>query len=309
MSIAATPSTVTLPATQKPYPSILEFLTGRFPKIDSSCWQQRISSGKVLDAAHTPITADTAYLPHKQLLYFREVEQERLIPFSEEILFLNEHLLVACKPHFLPVIPGGGYVNECLLNRLRLKTENNDLAPLHRIDRETAGIVMFSVNKITRGLYSRLFATGLIHKTYQALAECSHTPETTNWTIENRLVKGEPWFRMKTTPGVPNSCSKIQLQEQHGTVARFNLFPISGKTHQLRIHMSGLGFRIINDKYYPDLQPQQADNYEKPLQLIAKSVQFRDPISGKEIEFYSERELPVLNQEKPKTMERGSNLI
>jgi tRNA pseudouridine32 synthase / 23S rRNA pseudouridine746 synthase len=292
MAISATPSTVTLPAAERPYPSILEFLTRRFPRIGSSRWQQRINAGKVLDADHAPVTADTAYLPHQQLFYFREVEQERLIPFSETILFQNDHLLVACKPHFLPVIPGGGYVNECLLNRLRKRTDNNDLVPLHRIDRETAGIVMFSVSKTTRGLYSRLFAKGLVDKSYQALAGCSHDQEKRCWTVENRIVKGEPWFRMRTAPGEPNSRSKIRLLDMNGTIARFDLFPITGKTHQLRIHMSGLGFRILNDRFYPDLQPEQADDFEKPLRLVAKSVRFRDPVSGKNMEFCSEREIP-----------------
>jgi tRNA pseudouridine32 synthase/23S rRNA pseudouridine746 synthase len=294
MAMSATPSVVTMPAAERPYPSILEFLTRRFPNIGSSCWQQRISAGKVRDEEHTQITAETEYLPHKRLLYFREVTQEQLIPFTEQILFQNDHLLVACKPHFLPVIPGGGYVNECLLNRLRTRTENNELVPLHRIDRETAGIVMFSVNKATRGLYSRLFAEGMIDKCYQALAEYGQETHQRDWTVENRIVKGEPWFRMMSTPGQPNSCSKIRLVAANGTIARFDLFPITGKTHQLRIHMSGLGFRILNDRYYPDLQPEQADDFNKPLRLVAKTVRFRDPVSGKNMEFRSERELPSL---------------
>jgi len=292
MAISSNPSTVTMPAAERPYPSILEFLVRRFPRIGSSCWQQRISAGKVLGADHTPITADTAYLPHQPLFYFREVEHERLIPFAETILFQNDDLLVACKPHFLPVIPGGGYVNECLLNRLRMRTGNMDLAPLHRIDRETAGVVMFSVNRKTRGLYSRLFANGMIDKSYQALAEYSRGPEKSGWTVENRIVKGEPWFRMKTTPGQPNARSKIRLVAVDGSTARFDLFPVTGKTHQLRIHMSGLGFKILNDRYYPDLQPEQTDDLEKPLRLVARSVRFRDPVSGKGMEFCSERELP-----------------
>lgn len=302
-----------MPAAEKPYPSILEFLSGRFPKIQSVCWQQRIIDGKVLAADHTPITADSKYLPHQQLFYFREVEQEQPIPFSETVIFQNDHLLVACKPHFLPVIPGGRYVNECLLNRLRIKTGNYDLAPLHRIDRETAGIVMFSVNRKTRGLYSRLFANGMIAKSYQALAECSSKPEKSDWTVENRIVKGEPWFRMKTSPGLANARSIIRLRDLDGTTARFDLFPVTGKTHQLRIHLSGLGFRIINDRYYPDLQTEQADDFGKPLRLIAKSVHFSDPISGKEMQFSSERELPggsalwPLNRHNPLLTQTGTD--
>ena len=291
MAISAAPSVVTMPPVEKPYPSILEFLTQRFPRVGSDCWQQRISAGKVLNADHSPISAVTEYHPHNRLYYFREVEQERQIPFTEAILFQNDHLLVACKPHFLPVIPGGGSVNECLLNRLRKSTGNNVLTPLHRIDRETAGIVMFSVNRATRGLYSRLFATGMIDKSYQALAEYRQDSEQGEWAVENRIVKGDPWFRMRVVPGTPNSCSKIRLQEVGEGIARFDLFPVTGKTHQLRIHMSGLGFRILNDRYYPDLQPEQADDFEKPLQLLAKTVRFRDPISGSDMEFSSERVL------------------
>lgn len=311
MAISATPSKVTMPAALRPYPSILEFLTHRFPFIERSCWQQRISAGKILDAERTPISEHTEYLPHGQLLYFREVEQERLIPFSESILFQNDHLLVACKPHFLPVIPGGGYVNECLLNRLRIKTGNNDLTPLHRIDRETAGVVMFSVNRETRGLYCRLFADGLVDKSYQALAEYGGCPDTAEWTVENRIVRGEPWFRMRAAPGRPNSRSKIRLLDVNGSFARFDLFPVTGKTHQLRIHMSGLGFRICNDRYYPDLQPERADDFEKPLRLVARTVRFRDPLSGKDMEFNSERELPWQQSqtEISRAIERGSNLI
>ena len=294
MAISVTPSVVTLPAAERPYPSILEFLSRRFPKIGSSCWQQRIAEGKVLAADHTPISEQTAYHPHQHLFYYREVEQERLIPFSETILFQNEHLLVACKPHFLPVTPGGGYVNECLLNRLRTTTNNIDLVPLHRIDRETAGIVMFSVNRTTRGLYSRLFATGMMQKSYQALAECDHVPDVSEWTVANRIVKGEPWFRMRTVPGPPNARSNIHLRGVTRGIARFDLYPVTGKTHQLRIHLSGLGFRILNDRYYPELQPEQADDFEKPLRLLAKTVRFRDPVSGADREFSSERELPLL---------------
>jgi tRNA pseudouridine32 synthase/23S rRNA pseudouridine746 synthase len=292
MAISATSSVVTMPAADKPYPSILEFLTRRFPNVGSRCWQQRINEGKVLAADNSPISAETPYSPDKQLFYFREVDQERLIPFAEKILFQDDHLLVACKPHFLPVIPGGGYVNECLLNRLRVSTGNNGLVPLHRIDRETAGVVMFSVDRTTRGLYSRLFANGMIEKSYQALAECSRYQEESEWTVANRVVKGEPWFRMRVVPGEANSCSKIRLLDVDGSIGRFDMFPVTGKTHQLRIHMSGLGFRILNDKYYPDLQPKQADDFEKPLRLISKMIRFRDPLSGNTREFCSERELP-----------------
>ena len=234
---------------------------------------------------------DTKYTPLNRILYFREVSSEPVIPFAEKILHLDDEILVACKPHFLPVTPGGRYVNECLLNRLRKSTGIENLAPLHRIDRETAGIVLFSVNKSSRGTYSSLFMKSQVAKTYQAVAACTPLQCADSWEVENRIERGEPHFRMKVTSGSTNARSTINLVEVKGDRARFILHPITGKTHQLRIHMSYLGFGILNDRYYPELQDESEDNFDTPLQLIAKSLRFKDPLSGKAREFQSEREL------------------
>jgi tRNA pseudouridine32 synthase/23S rRNA pseudouridine746 synthase len=291
MGISNTSSVVTLPEVEKPYPSILEFLTTTFPHIASDCWAQRLVDGKLLDDIGVPITADTKYAPSKRIFYFREVENEPVIPFAETILFQDDELLVACKPHFLPVIPGGRFVNQCLLNRLRARTGIADLAPLHRIDRETAGVVIFSVNKKTRGCYHDLFMHGNVTKTYQALAELTVPPQTTQWVVENRIVRGEPRFKMKTVAGIANARSTIHLLEVKANRARFRLHPLTGKTHQLRLHMSALGFAIVNDRVYPELQPEHDDDFNRPLQLLAKMLQFRDPVTGQNREFSSGREL------------------
>jgi tRNA pseudouridine32 synthase/23S rRNA pseudouridine746 synthase len=291
MGISKHPSRVSLPCVEKPYPSILDFLVQRFPNVEQASWEKRIMEGKVLDETGMPITRETPYLPQKRLFYFREVAEEPVIPLEEKILFQNDEILVACKPPFLPVTPSGPYVNECLLNRLRRDTGNSNLVPLHRIDRETSGLVLFSTNKATRGLYGNLFLTGTIEKTYEALAEVTHRQETTDWVVENRLVDAEVWFRTKVVPGVVNARSIIKLVAFKGNRAHFLLYPLTGKKHQLRVHMSGLGFRIINDRYYPELLPKQADDLNNPLQLVARSVKFTDPVSGKKMEFKSERKL------------------
>jgi tRNA pseudouridine32 synthase/23S rRNA pseudouridine746 synthase len=248
-------------------------------------------AANLLDANGVPISATTPYIPSRRIFYFREVENEPVIPFAETILFQNDELLVACKPHFLPVIPGGRFVNECLLNRLRARTGITDLAPLHRIDRETAGLVIFSVNRKTRGLYHELFMHGKVEKTYLARAELMQAPQATQWTVENRIVRGEPRFRMKIVPGIANARSTIQLLEVQGDRAQFRLNPVTGKTHQLRLHMSSLGFKIVNDRVYPDLQPEQVDDFDRPLQLLAQRLHFHDPVTGKYLEFCSRREL------------------
>ena len=291
MGIAKHPSVVTMPIAAKPYPSLLVFLCERFPAITREIWAQRIAGGKVLDENGQRLTLATEYTPLRRIFYFREVFSEPCIPFAETILFLDDEILVACKPHFLPVIPGGRYVDECLLNRLRRSTGIEDLVPLHRIDRGTAGLVLFSVNKKSRGLYAGLFLNRLIEKTYQAVAACQPLQETASWHVETRIERGEPGFRMTTAPGRVNASSAINLVEVRGELARFTLRPHTGKTHQLRIHMSGIGFAILNDSYYPELLTERADNYAAPLQLLAQRLNFKDPLSGRNREFRSGREL------------------
>jgi len=280
-----------MPEAEKPYPSILDFLFLTFPNVPRQRWAERIAEGRVLDEQGSPITAETAYSPSKRIFYFREAEVEPVVPFSEQILFQDDEILVACKPHFLPVIPGGRYVEECLLNRLRTRTGIADLAPMHRIDRETAGLVLFSVNQKTRRLYHDLFMHGKVEKTYHARAQVHEPPEKNQWVVENRIERGEPRFRMRVVSGVANSCSHIQLLKMNGNRGHFRLRPVTGKTHQLRLHMSGLGFGIVNDPYYPELLPKREDDFDRPLQLLARKIQFDDPITGKAMAFRSEREL------------------
>jgi tRNA pseudouridine32 synthase/23S rRNA pseudouridine746 synthase len=151
--------------------------------------------------------------------------------------------------------------------------------------------VLFSVNAANRGVYGNLFKNGQIEKTYQALARCLPSQQAASWEVENRIERGEPWFRMTTVPGRINACSVIKLVEVMGERGRFILHPRTGKTHQLRVHMSGLGFGILNDRYYPELQAEGEDNFDSPLQLLAQSLRFRDPITGSAREFVSERSL------------------
>ncbi len=293
MVISPHASTVLMPKIDRPYPSLLDFLTHRFPNIDRETWRTRIQSGKVLTGQGTPICLDTPYEPLKRLHYFREKEAELVIPFTEQILFCNQELLVACKPHFLPVTPGGTWVNECLLHRLKKTTQNRELSPIHRIDRETAGLVLFSMNPKTRGRYQALFMTHGVEKTYEAVAPYSGEPEKKSWTVENRIIQGEPWFRMKTAPGKPNARSFITLVASKNDRALFHLSPLTGKKHQLRLHLSGLGFPILNDPYYPHLLPEKKGDFSAPLQLLARKIQFQDPVTGSWMTYESPRRLDL----------------
>lgn len=292
MGISRSPSALTLPDIGRPYPALVEFLARTFPHVPEDRWHERLRDGKLLDEHGVPLAATTDYRPGLRILYFRETEKEPVIPFADEILFRNNEILVACKPHFLPVVPGGRFVNECLTQRLRDRTGCADLVPLHRIDRDTAGLVLCSLNPATRGLYHELFVQGMIEKTYEAVAIASAPPQAGSWRVENRLVPGEPRFRMRVVPGAVNARSQIHLETIDGDRARFRLHPLTGKTHQLRVHLSGLGFPILHDRYYPELQPETAADFTRPLQLLARELRFRDPVGGVERVFRSNRMLP-----------------
>ncbi|MFT6051377.1 MAG: tRNA pseudouridine32 synthase/23S rRNA pseudouridine746 synthase [Candidatus Azotimanducaceae bacterium] len=281
MSISKHPSKLSLPQINPGVATVLEYLVIKFPYVDAHVWRQRIADGKVHCHDGSLITTQSPFQPQLRVYYYREVKSEPSIPFKETILFQDRHILVAYKPHFLAVIPGGIYVNECLQNRLRRSTGIDVLQALHRLDRVTAGLVIFSVNPDTRHLYHRLFETREIHKTYQAIAEIGEGENLKDqeWEIRNRIVQSEPRFRMRVTEGEANSHSVIRCLQQSTRKALFELHPITGKTHQLRVHMQALGWPILNDKYYPQLQPLSADDYSSPLQLLAKELRFVDPVT------------------------------
>lgn len=266
--------------------SVLEYLVIKFPDINAEIWQQRILDGKVHWHDGSLISIESPVRPQQRVYYYREVETEPVIPFKEAIVFQDEHILVAHKPHFLPVTPGGKYINECLQNRLRQKTGIDCLQAVHRLDRATAGLVMFSINPETRPRYHNLFETKKIHKTYQAIAYAINITNNKDaligrqWQIKNRIVNGEPRFRMQIKDGDPNSYSKIRCLKQNANKALFELNPITGKTHQLRLHMQSIGWPILNDRVYPILQPESADDYSQPLQLLAKELRFTDPVTS-----------------------------
>jgi tRNA pseudouridine32 synthase/23S rRNA pseudouridine746 synthase len=297
MAISEYPSIVSLPQTNPGVATVLEYLIIKFPFIDAQIWQQRITDGKVHDSEGSLITLQSPFQPQQQIYYYREVENEPIIPFKETIVFQDQHILVAYKPHFLAVIPGGNYVTECLQNRLRRSTGISTLQALHRLDRVTAGLVIFSVNPDTRRCYHQLFEHRQIHKTYQAIAAINDDENLVGqkWEVKNRLERSEPHFLMRIAERKEqaNSHSTIRCLEQLNQKALFELNPVTGKTHQLRLHMQALGWPILNDKYYPKLQPLTKDNYSAPLQLLAKELKFIDPITQQSRCFHYEGNLSL----------------
>lgn len=291
MSRAPRPSFVTVPARPGEPPQALDFLAARFPRIERETWRRRLLAGGVRTADGTAVGSETPLAPGLRLAYFREVSAEPAVPFAEEALLETDDFLVVDKPPFLPVVPAGPYVNECLLFRLQCATGLGELAPAHRLDRETSGVVLFTKRRATRGLYQRLFESGEIEREYLALGAVAERPGRDEWQVENRLAPGEPWFRMREEPGPPNAKTRISLLDWQDGRGHFRLHPATGKKHQLRLHLAGLGFPILGDRYYPCLAPEAPPDFTRPLQLLAHRLAFRDPVSGQRIAVGSRRHL------------------
>ena len=293
MSISKYPSKLSLPQENPGVKSVLEYLILKFPSISRSVWLQRMAEGKVHRHDGSLFDAHSLYEPQQRVYYYREVESEPVLPFEEKIIFQDEELLVAFKPHFMGVTPGGGCINECLQNRLRDKLGLDDLQAIHRLDRATAGLVLFSVNPITRPLYHHLFNTHQVNKTYHAIAKVDVEDRLVGqqWEVKNRIVRSVPRFLMKIAEGQANSHSVIRCLEQFTDKALFELKPSTGRTHQLRLHMQELGWPLLNDMYYPTLQTKSADVYSQPLQLLAKALRFIDPVTQQPRVFTSPTDL------------------
>lgn len=283
-------SCVALPAGD--WPTIAEFLVQRFAAIPRATWEARIRDGDVVDEHGIPITAARAYQPRLRVYYYRALESEPAIPFQETILFQDAQLLVVDKPHFLPVTPVGKYVQQSLLVRLKRKLGLEHLAPLHRIDRETAGIVLFSVLPANRAGYSALFAERTVHKRYEAIVPWGDGCALPA-TRRSRLAPDTHFMRMTEVEGEPNAETHFELLEQGEGFARLGLSPVTGRRHQLRVHCAALGLPILNDAIYPELLPEGTDDFERPLQLLAKEIAFNDPVTGEARHFTSRRTLTL----------------
>ena len=290
------PSCISLP--MGAWPTLLDFLAERFPHIERDEIIARMQRGEVVDSAGVTVLPERVYQARQKLFYYRNIEDEPRIPFDEVVLFQDDTIIAVDKPHFLPMSPAGRYVQETLLVRLKRKLGIDTLAPMHRLDRETAGVVLFTVQPQLRDQYAALFRRRAVQKQYQAIAP---------WRADlllpiihrSRIVAGDHFMQMREAAGPDdvyptNSETRIELLEVKGHLARYRLSPVTGKKHQLRIHMAALGIPILYDQIYPQPVSYDDRDYTKPLQLLAESIQFSDPLTGQERRFESRRSLLAL---------------
>ena len=273
------PSWTQLPVLAQPPPTLLDWLADRFPRVAREEWRSRFQRGLVRDAAGRPLPAEAPYVARLRVSYFREVAAE---PAQGEVrvVEVGDRLVVADKPPFVPVIPGGRFVRSCLLYRLEEQLGIAGLTPVHRLDRATSGLVLFARRGEDCGAYAGLFAKGRVCRTYDALASVAERPRGRRWRVESRLATGEPFFRVAAVPGPPNARTRVDLVWWRDGVGRFRLRPLSGRKHQLRVHMASLGWAILGDRLYPALADERPDDAARPLSLVATRLVFRDPFDG-----------------------------
>lgn len=285
------------------FPFALDYLLNRF-RDDEARLLEKLGLGEIVTGRGEPLTPTTPYEPRGFLYLYRDPPaHEESIPFDPEVLHRDENLLVVDKPHFLATMPRGRWVRQTALVRLRTALDLPELSPAHRLDRGTAGVLVLTVRPEVRGPYQEAFARRAVHKVYEAVAPLTPSggtlpdgvPVTLGEprTVRSRIVKRRGVTRAEEIPGEPNAESLVTLvaaDEARG-LGLYRLEPHTGKTHQLRLHLASLGLPILHDPFWPRLRDTDPDDFDRPLQLLSRSLELTDPLSGRPRRFESRRTL------------------
>ncbi|MBK3642294.1 RluA family pseudouridine synthase [Streptomyces sp. MBT33] len=250
-----------------------------------------MDAGLIVDAAGHPVPRDMAYVPGMYVWFHRQLPDEERVPFTVDVVYQDEHVVVADKPHFLATTPRGCHVAETALARLRRQLGIPTLSAAHRLDRLTAGVLLFIVRREERGVYQSLFRDRQVAKEYEAVAPynpCLDLPRT----VRSRIVKERGVMAARQIEGEPNAITQVELLERRNDLARYRLTPCTGQTHQLRVQMSSLGVPILGDPLYPVVtDPVATGDFRRPLQLLARTLEFTDPVTGRHHRLVSSRVL------------------
>ncbi|GEP34564.1 pseudouridylate synthase [Nocardioides szechwanensis] len=236
---------------------------------------------------------DDAYAPHTFVWFHRDLREEVVVPGELRVVHRDKRLVVVDKPAFLSTIPRGQHVMQSVVVRLRDELGLPEVSPLHRLDRVTSGLLLLATEKRWRGAYQVMFERGTVRKTYRALAPW-RSDLATPVTVRNHVRKDRGVWRAEVVPDAPvNAETLVELESRAGDLAIYRLTPRTGRTHQLRLHLHGLGAPIVGDPLYPVVRETSVDDFTTPLQLLASELAFTDPIDGTARHYESARRLPL----------------
>ncbi|AMY20135.1 MULTISPECIES: pseudouridine synthase [Nocardiaceae] len=281
------PTRIRMPDPPASYPTVVAYLKARFPD-DADALAAKIDAGEVVDARGTPITATTPLVPRADVWLHRDPPAEPEVPFALPVLHADRDLVVVDKPHFLATTPRGRFVVQSAVVRLRRELGNDELSPAHRLDRLTAGVLVFTARPDVRRAYQEMFAARAVTKVYEAVAPVGDVPSL----MRSRIVKTRESLQAREVPGEVNAETRVEIIDTAGDLALYRLRPTTGKTHQLRVHLASAGIPIVGDSLYPVPREVAVDDYRDPLRLLARSIAFDDPITGAPRRFESARTLP-----------------
>ncbi len=241
-----------------------------------------------------PVEDHDAYAAHVFVWFHRDLREEPVVPGELTVVHRDERVVVVDKPAFLSTVPRGRHVTQSLVVRLRDELGLPELTPMHRLDRVTSGLVLCATERPWRAAYQSMFARGTVGKTYRALAPWrAELDEPT--TVRNHIAPIPRTGRAEVLPGAPvNAETLVEVEERRDDLAVYRLTPTTGRTHQLRLHLLGLGAPIVDDPLYPVDLEVDVDDFSRPLQLLASELEYADPVDGGVRRFVSPRRLPLV---------------
>lgn len=246
----------------------------------------KVLAGEVVDADGRAVDGSSDMAAGSLVYMYRELAEEVPVPFEMPVLYRDDGIVVVDKPHFLATTPRGRHVAQTALVRLRRELDLPQLSPAHRLDRLTAGVLVFTARRELRGRYQSLFARGLVRKTYLARSS-GHSAVELPRIVCNRIVKRRGNLQACVEAGPPNA--ETLVEPLGGGLYR--LTPRTGRTHQVRVHMASLGLPIDGDPLYPSVIDVTDDDFSTPLRLLAHSIEFDDPSTGARRRVVSRRDV------------------
>lgn len=272
-----------------PFATVAEFLADKTHAAVEV--ERRLAEGEIVFTDGSVVTPDAAYVPGGWVFLYRDPPAEVPVPGELTILYRDENIVVVDKPHFLATMPRGSHVAQTAVVRLRRSLDEPEISAAHRLDRLTAGVLLLTVRREVRGAYQNLFQHRAVTKVYEAIAPIRQGLALPA-VVRSRIVKERDSLQVREVPGEVNAVTQVELAEEWGGgLGRYRLTPETGRTHQLRVHLAGLGIPIVGDPLYPETRTAAPDDFSAPLQLVARSLEFVDPLTGEQRRFTSRRPL------------------